>query len=100
MRLERVGAGKDCAKGDLVFDGDDPLVIELKESEKHDPVQGCSATLKVVSESDRAYVHLYTEDVTGWMLSVERDGKPWWRGCWTRSSMRSLLSVETVIRCS
>ena len=77
VTLEKVGAASGCAEGELVFDGDDPLTIELKETEKHEPVQGCSATLKVVSESDRAYVHLYTEDVTGWMLTVRRGGKLW-----------------------
>ena len=80
VTLEKVGAASGCAEGELVFDGDDPLTIELKETEKHEPLQGCSATLKVVSESDRAYVHLYTEDVTGWMLTVRRGGKLWWRG--------------------
>lgn len=64
----------------LSFDGDDPLTIEIQETEKHEPVQGSAATLKIISGSDRAFIHLYTEDATEWRLRVWRDGKLWWTG--------------------
>ncbi len=45
---------------EMRFSADSPVLIEWNEVDKLDPVQSSSMTLKVVSESDREYIGLYS----------------------------------------
>ena len=63
------------------FPADSPLVIEWGEVEKYDVVCGSSATLKIISPSDRKFVDLYTVRYGDVRLEVFRDGKLYWCGC-------------------
>lgn len=67
--------------GVLNFPSDIPLEIEWGETDKIDQVQGSSATLKIVSDTDRRFVDLYTVDVGAVRLDVYRAGKLYWSGC-------------------
>ena len=73
IRREWTGNGDapaDTAAVELVFPGDSPLVLEWMAKEKHEPVQSSSATLKVVSESDREFIGLYTTKAASVRLDV------------------------------
>lgn len=75
IRREWTGNGDapaDTAAVELVFPGDSPLVLEWMAKEKHEPVQSSSATLKVVSESDREFIGLYTTKAASVRLTVFR----------------------------
>lgn len=64
----------------LVFDADEPLVIEWEHRDKEEPLCGSSAVLRVISPTDRAYVGLYTIEAMGVRLDVYREGALYWRG--------------------
>lgn len=73
IRREWTGNGDapaDTAAVELVLPGDSPLVLEWMAKEKHEPVQSSSATLKVVSESDREFIGLYTTKAASVRLDV------------------------------
>ena len=81
-RVEILQAGYGGTQpGDLAFPSDCPLEIEWGETDKIDQVQGSSATLKIISESDRQFVDLYTVEVGTVRLDVYRAGKLYWSGC-------------------
>ena len=65
---------------ELRFPADAPLVIEWQATNKIDPVQSSSATLSVVSESDRQFVDLYTTVAGSIRLDVYRAGSLYWSG--------------------
>lgn len=65
---------------ELEFPSDSPLVIEWAEKEKHEPVQSSSATLKVISPSDRKYADLYAVRPGAVRLDVYRAGQLFWSG--------------------
>lgn len=46
--------------GELNFPPDEPVVIEWESRPKEEPICGSSCTVKVISESDRAFADLYT----------------------------------------
>lgn len=81
-RVEILQAGYGGTQpGDLAFPSDCPLEIEWGETDKIDQVQGSSATLKIISESDRQFIDLYTVEVGAVRLDVYRAGKLYWSGC-------------------
>lgn len=63
------------------FPADTPLLIEWGEVEKYDVICGSSATLKIISPTDRKFVDLYTVRYGDVRLEVFRDGKLYWCGC-------------------
>lgn len=63
------------------FPADSPLVIEWGEVEKYDVLCGSSATLKIISPSDRKFVDLYSVKYGDVRLEIFRDGKLYWCGC-------------------
>ena len=65
---------------DLTFPADSPLKIEWGETDKLDPVQASSATLKVISETDREFVDLYTVAVGTVRLDIYRNNVLYWSG--------------------
>ena len=67
--------------GALEFPAECPLEISWDEKDKLDPVQGSSATLKIISDQDRQYIDLYTVEVGTVRLDVYRDGALYWSGC-------------------
>ena len=67
--------------GALSFPSEEPLLIEWAETDKLEPVQSSSATLKIISDSDRAYVDLYTVEVGAVRMDVYRNGVLYWSGC-------------------
>lgn len=64
----------------LDFPDDDPLVIEWAEKEKHEPLQGSAATLKIISPSDRKYADLYSIEVGRIRMDVYRENTLFWSG--------------------
>ena len=60
--------------------GDTPLEIAWKETDKLDPVQSSSATLKIISDTDRRFIDLYTVDVGAIRMDVYRNNTLYWSG--------------------
>ena len=65
---------------ELTFPADTPLEFNWSETDKLEPVQASSATLKVVSESDRQFVGLYTVAVGDVRMDVYRNNVLYWSG--------------------
>lgn len=57
-----------------------PIEIEWNEVDKLDPVHSSSATLRLVSMTDRQFVELYTVEPASIGLDVFREGKLYWSG--------------------
>lgn len=66
--------------GELMFPDDNPLEIVWDDTDKLDPVQSSSATLKIISDTDRRFIDLYTVAVGAMRLDVYRDGALYWSG--------------------
>lgn len=65
---------------ELTFPADTPLEFNWSETDKLEPVQASSATLKVVSESDRQFIGLYTVAVGDVRMDVYRNNVLYWSG--------------------
>ena len=65
---------------DLTFPADTPLEFNWNETDKLKPVQASSATLKVVSDTDRQFVGLYTVTVGDVRMDVYRNNILYWSG--------------------
>ena len=57
-----------------------PLEIIWAETDKIEPIQASSATLKIISDTDRQFVDLYTVEVGAVRLDVYRNGRLYWSG--------------------
>lgn len=57
-----------------------PLTIEWPERDKLEPLQCSNATLKLISNSDRQFIDLYSVDVGEIRLDVYRAGVLYWSG--------------------
>lgn len=66
--------------GELTFDGESPLLFEWGEQSKEVPLRPSTATIRLLSPSDRTYQHLYTTQVGGVMVEVKRNSKRYWMG--------------------
>ena len=66
--------------GELHFPSDCPLEINWSATDKMDPVQSSSATLKIISDTDRRFVDLYTVEVGAVRMDVYREGALYWSG--------------------
>ncbi len=66
--------------GDLSFDADNALTFEYS-GDKTETIIGCTATIKIESPTDRAYIDLYTIAVGQIRMDVYREGALYWRGC-------------------
>jgi len=66
--------------GALHFPSDCPVEIEWSETDKLDPVQGSCATIKIISDSDRKYIDLYTVEVGAVRADIYRNGILYWSG--------------------
>lgn len=60
------------AAQEVFFPADSPLVIEWQSTEKYEPVQASSATLKLISDTDRQFTSLYTVTPASVRLDVFR----------------------------
>lgn len=79
-RIEISGGGT-ADMGPVPLPADRPLVLEWQETEHYEPLQASSATLRVISESDRRFLDtLYSEIPCEVRLDVLLDGKLYWRG--------------------
>lgn len=67
--------------GQLEYPSERPLEIEWNETPKDKVVCGSTATLTIVSPSDRTYVDLYCVKPGDIRLDVYRDGDLFWSGC-------------------
>lgn len=65
---------------ELTFEADEPLVIEWKETAKHDVICGSMATVSIESPGDRTYQDLYTIKPGTIRLDVYRAGSLYWSG--------------------
>lgn len=80
VTLERLQDEAPAAVGSLMFPADEPLVIEWEEKQKHEPVQGSTALLRLLSPGDRTYEGLYTIRAAEVRLTVTLDGATYWCG--------------------
>lgn len=78
-RIEIWGEGNNVAR-EISVDFDAPAMIEWAEVAKLDPVQGSALTLRLVSESDREFVGLYTVEEGAWRVDIYRNDDLYWRG--------------------
>ena len=74
---EGYGSGE---PGDLIFPADTPLEISWAATDKLDPVQSSSATLRIISDTDRRFIDLYTVEVGAVRMDVFREGTLYWSG--------------------
>ncbi len=65
---------------ELQFDGDQPLTIEWEETDKEQPICSSSATLTIISCSDRQYTDLFTIQPGAIALRVYLDDQLYWVG--------------------
>jgi len=65
---------------ELNFPADSPLVIEWSNTDKMAPVQFSNATLKVMSDTDREFIGLYTVAVGSVRMDVYRNNSLYWSG--------------------
>ncbi len=66
--------------GELIFPADTPLEISWGATDKLAPVQCSSATLKIISDTDRRFIDLYTVEVGAVRMDVYRNGALYWSG--------------------
>lgn len=66
--------------GELIFPADTPLEISWGSTDKLTPVQCSSATLKIISDTDRRFIDLYTVEVGAVRMDVYRNGTLYWSG--------------------
>ena len=65
---------------ELSFPADSPLIIEWAATDKYIPLQSSSATLKVLSETDRKYIGLYAVVPASVRLDIYRNSVLYWSG--------------------
>lgn len=65
----------------ITLPADSPLEIEWPKTSKLDPVQCSNATLKIISDTDREFIDLYSVAVGSVRLDVYREGSIYWSGC-------------------
>ena len=65
---------------ELVTLNEDPLVIEWSNTDKMEPIQSSSATIRLLSKSDRAFIDLYTVELGKIRMNVMKDGSLYWSG--------------------
>lgn len=64
----------------LDFPADTPLEFDWKRTDKLEPVQSSSATLRVISDTDRQFIDLYTIAVGDVRMDVYRNNALYWSG--------------------
>lgn len=69
--------GASCA---MSFAGSEPLVITWEETGRLEPMEGSTAVLRLISESDREWLDLYSIERTRVRLDVYRGGVKYWQG--------------------
>lgn len=62
------------------FPGESPVVIEWPETDKIEPLQGSSCTLKLISASDRQFLNLHDSADGDVRLDIYRDDDLYWSG--------------------
>jgi len=65
---------------EISFPADCPLEIAYEETDKIKPVQSSNATLKIISDTDRQFLDLYSVAVGTVLMNVYRDGLLYWSG--------------------
>ena len=58
----------------------EPVTIDWSEGDKFEPVVGSSATVNLLSMSDREFVDLYTVEMCAIRLDIYRNGTLYWSG--------------------
>ena len=66
---------------EIEFPQDRPLEIAWEETDKLEPLVCSSATLKIISDTDREFIDLYTVQPGSVRLEVYRNGSFYWSGC-------------------
>lgn len=65
---------------EMEFPHSSPLEINWGEYDRLEPVEGSTASLRVISKSDREWMDLYSIERTRVRLDVYRDGELYWQG--------------------
>lgn len=63
-----------------IFLSSNPVEIEWKEIDKIDPIHSSSATINLLSDSDRKFIDLYTVKVGDVRLDIYRSNQIYWSG--------------------
>jgi hypothetical protein len=66
--------------GELTFEAEEPLVIEWNHTDKHEVIQGSTATIRVESPGDRTYADLYTIEPGRICMRVYKGTSLYWSG--------------------
>ena len=64
---------------DFLFDVD-AASVEWKDTAKHEPLQPSGCCITAISPADRTFAGLYTTGDSTALLTLSRDGRPFWRG--------------------
>lgn len=78
-RVELWQEGYAGTVGNIAF-SDTPLTIEWAKTDKLEPVQSSSATLRLYSDTDRQFLDLYTIKAGAVRMDVYRDNALYWSG--------------------
>ena len=62
---------------DLIFPYDTPVEIEWEETDKIEPIQASSLTVKLISRTDREFVNLYTVEAGSIIGQCYKNGTLW-----------------------
>lgn len=79
-RIELMQEAESAYTPEEVTLADDGITIEWGEVKKIDPVMSSSATLRLMSMSDRQFIDLYTVEPKAIRLDVYRDSSLYWSG--------------------
>ena len=97
-RIELSGSGVEDM-GFVPLPADRPLVLEWQETESYEPLQPSSATLRIISESDRRFLEtLYSVEPCAVRLDVMLDGHLYWRGTMDPEFYEEPYSLQGRIR--
>ena len=80
VELRQEASGPFEEVGALTFEASEALIIEWPETQKHEPICGSTATIRIESPGDRTYEDLYTIEVGRIRMDVYRAGKLYWSG--------------------
>lgn len=80
VKIYDSNAPEGCESKEMSLSADAPILIEWSEIDKITPIQTSSMTLKVISESDREYLSLYSIEPGTIKVELFREGERYWSG--------------------
>ena len=65
----------------IQFDADQPITLEWEDIDIYKPIQGCTLTAKIFSDTDREFIHLAALAQTSCLCRLSLNGNLFWCGC-------------------